>query len=570
MSTQREVRYLVATEVRAVGGSGDADPLRIEGYAATFNNTAQLPGFREEIKPGAFTRAINEKQDVVCLFNHDSNLVLGRTTSGTLRLSSDARGLHYVCDLPNTQAGRDTHESIKRGDINGCSFAFTVPADGQRWSEAQEGDGDYFIKRELVDLDIHDVSPVTYPAYGGTSVYARSTDACEAPAEMRSAVENKNKERRAMMDAKVIDVPPAEAEKIEHRPYKSVDELPDNVPAAHKKQFLEVFNSAHAKAKKDGKSDKDAEASAFAQAWGVINKAEKKSLIRARATEKKCELRDAIIAANAEALEGGEEDCLEDMISEICKAVAAKYPMPGADEKMAGIYGGGRFYVCETYDEYVIVVECSTGEYFAIAYAYVGEECQVGEPRPVEKVWVAADRTKKLVEEFYTAHPELRKKEEDDEMDEFDYDNIEFCAECRAKIATAKKSAIGYKSAPPVVEQAVQPWPAYMTAIAKGALPASEATRFMGPGDQPRNTGKFGTVDAERASSMSEHNYAVRSHMNKAGDAMDAENHSGAMSHLRAAYSHATAARAHKENADERLNASLKAQSISKEANRSY
>jgi cation transport regulator ChaB len=387
---------------------------------------------------------------------------------------------------------------------------------------------------------------------------------------MRSAVENKNKDRRAMMDAKVIDVPPAELEKTEKRPYSSVDDLPENVPAAHKKQFLEVFNSAFAAAKKDGKDAKEAESSAFAQAWGVINKHEKKSAIRRLAAEKKCELRDAIVPANAEALEGGEEDSLEEMISEICKAVSAKYPMPGADVQTASIYGGGRFYVCETYDEYVIVCEGQTGDYFAIAYANVGQDIQVGEPRPVDKVWVAADRTKKMVEEFYVAHPELRKQDEGDgSMDEFDYDDIEFCMDCRAKIATAQKAHIGYKSsAPAVVEVAV--WPAYMTAIAAGAIPASDAKRFMGPGDQPRNSGAFGTTDAERASSMSEHNYAVRSHMSKSGAAMDAENHSGAMSHLRAAYTHASAARAHKENADERLNASIKAQSASKDANRSY
>src|SRR5579864_4016948 len=291
MSTQREVRYLQATEVRAKGGSGDADPLRIEGYAAVYGRAAQLPGFQERIQPNAFKRAVETRQDVVCLFNHDSNLILGRTTAGTLRLSQDDRGLHYECDLPNTQAGRDTHESIKRGDINGCSFAFTVPADGQRWSEQEGEDGEYFIMRDLVDLNLHDVSPVTYPTYAGTNVYARSTEGIEPPAELRSAVDNKNAAKRGMMDMKAIDVPAkkenpvdptqnAAPQEAETRPYASASDVPDNVPAAHKKQFMEVFNSAHAAAKKDGKSKEEADKSAFAQAWGVINKAEKKSLIR--------------------------------------------------------------------------------------------------------------------------------------------------------------------------------------------------------------------------------------------------------------------------------------------------
>ena len=97
-----ELRF---TEVRA-SATPSGKP-RIEGYAATFNNPTQLPGFREVIKPGAFTRAIDEQHDCVCLFNHDQNNVLGRTTSGTLRLDQDSLGLHYVCDLPNTQAARD-------------------------------------------------------------------------------------------------------------------------------------------------------------------------------------------------------------------------------------------------------------------------------------------------------------------------------------------------------------------------------------------------------------------------------------------------------------------------------
>ncbi|VVB52208.1 Caudovirus prohead serine protease [uncultured archaeon] len=284
MSTQREVRYLEATEVRAKGGSPEDPTLRIEGYAAVFNRTAKLPKYRENIKPGAFTRAIRDAQDVVCLFNHNSNLVLGRTTSGTLRLSQDDRGLHYECDMPNTQTGRDTHESIKRGDINGCSFAFTVPDGGQEWSE-QEESGVYYIQRNLTDLNLHDVSPVTYPTYGGTDVYARSEETCEAPAELRSAVDQKNAER-GMMDMKAIDVPAKKEQpfdptsavastnegETEKRPYSKPSDVPENVPAAHKAQFMEVFNSAHAAAKKDGKSDKDADASAFAQAWGVINK----------------------------------------------------------------------------------------------------------------------------------------------------------------------------------------------------------------------------------------------------------------------------------------------------------
>lgn len=213
-----EIRSISTTEVRAAGGSGDADPLRIEGYASVFNQPARLPEFREVLKPGAFTRAVAQGSDVVCLFNHDPNRVLGRTKSGTLRLRQDAKGLHYTCDLPNTQGARDLHESIKRGDISECSFAFKIPDGGQAWSEERDDDGTYYVLRTLSDVTVKDVSPVTYPAYGGTNVSARSCT--EVPAELRSAVDAKN----AALIAPPVVTPPAD---LSH----ATDEKNANPPA---------------------------------------------------------------------------------------------------------------------------------------------------------------------------------------------------------------------------------------------------------------------------------------------------------------------------------------------------
>ncbi len=177
------------TEVRAVGSGSDK---RIEGYAAVFNISAQLPEFREQVKPGAFTRAVQEKHDVVCLFNHDSNIILGRTTSGTLRVSQDSRGLHYDCLMPNTETARSIHESIRRGDITGCSFAFTIPDGGQAWSQQRSADGNYFIQRDISDVNLLDVSPVTHPCYGGTEVSARMAAMASVPVELRSVVDALN------------------------------------------------------------------------------------------------------------------------------------------------------------------------------------------------------------------------------------------------------------------------------------------------------------------------------------------------------------------------------------------
>src|SRR5258705_12398593 len=117
-----EKRILGTHELRA---SKSGDKMVVKGYAATYGTLSKdLGGFRERIAPGAFRRILSTSPDVVMTFNHDLNTVLGRTTAGTLRLHEDSRGLAFECDLPNTSAGRDVFESIQRGDLHACSFAF--------------------------------------------------------------------------------------------------------------------------------------------------------------------------------------------------------------------------------------------------------------------------------------------------------------------------------------------------------------------------------------------------------------------------------------------------------------
>lgn len=152
-------------------------PTTLSGYAAVFYR-ADDPGTEyelwdgavERIMPGAFDAAV-AGDDVRALFNHDPNHLLGRTKSGTLRLSVDSVGLRYDVDLPDTQAGRDTATSAERSDLSGSSFGFAIRSGGARWR--REGNIEV---RELLGLQLFDVSPVTYPAYKATSVAVRSED----------------------------------------------------------------------------------------------------------------------------------------------------------------------------------------------------------------------------------------------------------------------------------------------------------------------------------------------------------------------------------------------------------
>ena len=158
-----------ACELRISNGS---EAPRIEGYAAVFDVLSEdLGGFRELIKPGAFTKTIRES-DVRALFNHDVNLILGRSKPGgnkpaTLTLEEDSHGLSIGIDPPDTQTGRDLIESIRRGDVDQMSFGFEKMKD--RWLKEARAQ-----IRELLEVRLFDVSPVTFPAYLQTSVDVRS------------------------------------------------------------------------------------------------------------------------------------------------------------------------------------------------------------------------------------------------------------------------------------------------------------------------------------------------------------------------------------------------------------
>lgn len=151
--------------------SVDIEEGKVTGHAALFNSLSNdLGGFREQIAPGAFKRSLESKADIRALFNHDPSKVLGRTKNGTLRLSEDDKGLRMEIDLPKW--AEDVRESIKRGDIDQASFGFRVIKDS--W-ETRDGEK----IRTLEDVELIEVSPVTFPAYPETQLQARGNQPME-------------------------------------------------------------------------------------------------------------------------------------------------------------------------------------------------------------------------------------------------------------------------------------------------------------------------------------------------------------------------------------------------------
>jgi HK97 family phage prohead protease len=176
MNKQREVRFIKAKEFRVVTNPDGSRS--IQGYASVFNlKSVDFGGWSEMVSPSAFNRTLQENPDVLCLFNHHSGKVLGRTKSGTLSLEIDNVGLKFVCNLPDTSVANDLIVSIDRGDIDGCSFGFVCQSDV--WTAQEDGGA----LRTLLDVDLFEVTITPEPAYPDTSVSLRS-----APKEVRSRI----------------------------------------------------------------------------------------------------------------------------------------------------------------------------------------------------------------------------------------------------------------------------------------------------------------------------------------------------------------------------------------------
>lgn len=175
----RQVRA-VPTELKTKREDGE-NPI-IEGYFAVFNSNYDIgAGMTESVAPGAFSQSLREN-DVRALVNHDSTLVLGRTSARTLELHEDDRGLWGRIQVnPNDRAAMDLYERVSRGDVDGCSFGFDIR--DQETEFLENGD----IHWTLKDVDLGEVSCCTFPAYEATNIEARSCERDETAKRQMAA-----------------------------------------------------------------------------------------------------------------------------------------------------------------------------------------------------------------------------------------------------------------------------------------------------------------------------------------------------------------------------------------------
>lgn len=148
----------------------DGEDLKIEGYFAVFNSNYEIcKGLSESIAPGAFTDTLSG--DIRALIDHETRLVLGRTSAHTLDLKQDEHGLWgSILINRNDQDAMNLYERVKRGDVNQCSFGFDILDE----EYTRIGDEDHWT---IKDVKLYEVSCCTFPAYEETAIQARKRDA---------------------------------------------------------------------------------------------------------------------------------------------------------------------------------------------------------------------------------------------------------------------------------------------------------------------------------------------------------------------------------------------------------
>ena len=220
-------------EIRSIARAFTTNGRTVSGYAIRFNEDSAFMGFTERISPSALPASMLENADIFAYFNHDWSKVLARTPN-SLKLDLRDDGLYYEFEAPNTQDGNDLLEHIKRGEMYGTSFAFSLPEDGSGEVWTKQEDGTYL--REIIMFDaLYEISPVYTPAYPTTSVSARCLE------YVRNTEEQNMNEEDKLKDGKPVDEPKD----------KSMDEPKDD---ENKKEQDKPVESAESKS---CESDKD-------------------------------------------------------------------------------------------------------------------------------------------------------------------------------------------------------------------------------------------------------------------------------------------------------------------------
>ena len=164
------MKELRIAELRAKDPSADGEPLIITGVPIVYDTPTEINdadgSYTEIIERGALDKA--DLSDSRLLYNHDTNRIPLARTPKTMRFEITEKGLEMRAELPNTEEARAIHTAVRRGDLSGMSFAFTVPKGGDSYDPKTN-------TRTIRQIaKVYEVSICPFPAYPSTSVEARN------------------------------------------------------------------------------------------------------------------------------------------------------------------------------------------------------------------------------------------------------------------------------------------------------------------------------------------------------------------------------------------------------------
>lgn len=166
MNQENKKELLTQTAIPLEVRAQENEPTKIVGYASVFNDITDLFYYKERVAPGAFSQTLKDNPDVLALWDHETSMPIGRVAAGTLVLSEDDKGLRSEITPPDTTMGRDALELVRTGHVSGMSFGFRVLQD--EWTKYDGKD-----LRTIKEVELFEVSVVTFPAYESTSAQAR-------------------------------------------------------------------------------------------------------------------------------------------------------------------------------------------------------------------------------------------------------------------------------------------------------------------------------------------------------------------------------------------------------------
>lgn len=165
---QKEIRKFIATDLETRTEENSSEKI-ISGYINKFNTRSQYMGFYEEVSNGAFDKTLADGHNIYAMYNHNSDMILGSTRSGSLKLNVDNIGLHFELRInPNISYASDIAELVKAGDLEGCSFGFWVTDDEWTYTE------DKIDLRIIKELELIEVTITPFPAYLDSEASCRS------------------------------------------------------------------------------------------------------------------------------------------------------------------------------------------------------------------------------------------------------------------------------------------------------------------------------------------------------------------------------------------------------------